>query len=167
MTERIRMRHAMYLSAYLVPIFMGTRRTPREALMGVKKALRKLGDLEKCKPLLDWLRVVVTCDGALAIERASGPTSPITENCLHKRLIRLVKQDLPGWEQIETSASREVARSPNFNLEELMAQFLLQQQPWVLKRIVFSLRRYPIKIQQSYFTIPSIILRQLLVALSV
>jgi hypothetical protein len=96
MMERIRMRHAMYLSAHLVPMFMGTRRTPREALMGVKKALRKLGDLEKCKPLLDWLRVVVTRDGALAIERASGPTSPIMENRLHKRLIRLVKQDLAG-----------------------------------------------------------------------
>jgi hypothetical protein len=35
------------------------------------------------------------------------------------------------------------------------AEFLL------LKGMVFSLRRYPIKIQQSYFTIPSIILRWL------
>jgi hypothetical protein len=31
----------------------------------------------------------------------------------------------------------------------------------LLKGMVFSLRRYPIKIQQSYFTIPSIILRWL------
>jgi hypothetical protein len=40
-----------------------------------------------------------------------------------------VKQDLPGWEQIETSSPPEAARSQNSNLEELMAQFLLQQQP--------------------------------------
>jgi hypothetical protein len=31
----------------------------------------------------------------------------------------------------------------------------------LLKGMVFTLRRYPIRIQQSYFTIPSIILRRL------
>jgi hypothetical protein len=45
-------------------------------------------------------------------------------------LIQLVKQDLPGWKQIEVSStSQEEARSLNSNREELMAQFLLQQQP--------------------------------------
>jgi hypothetical protein len=37
----------------------------------------------------------------------------------------------------------------------------------LLKGMVFTLRRYSIRIQQSYFTIPSIILRRLCVALSV
>jgi hypothetical protein len=113
MTGRIGTRHAMYLSAHLVPMFIGTRSTPREALMGVHTALSKLGDLETFKPLLDWLRVAVTRDGALAIERASRPTSPIMENRLHERLIQLVKQDLPGWEKIETTASQDVEKSPN------------------------------------------------------
>jgi hypothetical protein len=116
MRECIGTRHAMYLPAHLVPMFMGTRRTPREALMGVPTALSKLGNLETFKPLLDWLCVTVTHDGALIIERARGPTVPIMENRLHERLIQLVKQDLlPGWEQIETSASRDVGRSPNSN----------------------------------------------------
>jgi hypothetical protein len=121
----------MYLPAHLVSLFMGTHRTPpRAALMRVRTVLSKLEDLETFKPLLNWLRVAVTCDGACAIERASGPTSPIMENCLHERLIQLVKQDLPGWKQIEVSStSQEEARSLNSNREELMAQFLLQQQP--------------------------------------
>jgi hypothetical protein len=89
MSESIGTRHAMYLPAHLVPLFMGTRRTPREALMIVHTALIELGDLETFKPLMDWLRVAVTRDGALAIERASGPTSPIMENRLHERLIQL------------------------------------------------------------------------------
>jgi hypothetical protein len=129
MPERIGTVHAVYLAAHLVPMSMGTRRTLREALMGVYTALSKLGDLEAFKSLLDWLRMAVTRDGALAMERASGPTAPIIENRLHEQLIQLVKQDLLGWEQIETSASREVARSPNSNLEKVMAQFLLHQQP--------------------------------------
>jgi hypothetical protein len=130
MSECIETRHAMYLPAHLVPLFMGTRRTPREALMKVHSALSELGDdLKTFKPLLDWLRVAVTRNGALAIKRASGPSSPIMENRLHERLIQLVKQYLPGWEQIAVSTPQEGARSTNTNLEELMAQFLLQQQP--------------------------------------
>ncbi len=93
----------MYLLAHLVFLFMDTRRTLRKALMSDHTALSKLGDLETFKPLLDWLRVAVTRDGALAIERASGPTSPIMENRLQERLIELVKQDLPGSKQIAAS----------------------------------------------------------------
>ena len=63
MSESIGTRHAMYLPAHLVPLFMGTRRTPREALMIVHTALIELGDLETFKPLMDWLRVAVTRDG--------------------------------------------------------------------------------------------------------
>jgi hypothetical protein len=87
MSECIGTRHAMYLPAHLVSLFMGTHRTPRKALMRVHTALSRLGDLETFQPLLDWLLVAVMRDGALAIEQASGPTSPILENGLHKRSI--------------------------------------------------------------------------------
>jgi hypothetical protein len=112
MSERIGTRHAMYLLAHLVFLFMDTRRTLRKALMSDHTALSKLGDLETFKPLLDWLWVAATYDGALAMERASSLTSPIMENCLHEQLIQLVKQDLPGWKQIEVSTPKAEARDP-------------------------------------------------------
>jgi hypothetical protein len=52
------------------------------------------------------------------------------ENRLHERLLHLVKADLPGW-NIATPppSSQERERPQNSNLKELMAQFLVQQQP--------------------------------------
>jgi hypothetical protein len=40
----------------------------REAFMAVHTALIETGELEACKSLIDWLRVAVTQDGALAIQ---------------------------------------------------------------------------------------------------
>jgi hypothetical protein len=103
MSKCIRTNHAMYLPAHLVSLYTGTCHTPWEALMRVQTAHSKLGDLEMFKPLLDCLCMAITRDNTLAIKQASGLTSPIKEDCLHKRLIQLVKQDLPGWQQFEVS----------------------------------------------------------------
>jgi hypothetical protein len=128
MIEKIGTCHAMYLLAQLVPLFLTQRRAPRDALMAVHTVLIETGDLEAFKPPVDWLCVAVTRDGATAIERASGPASPIMENRLHERLIQLVKQDLPGWEQVvQTPNQQGGGRPPSLSLEELMAQFLLNQ----------------------------------------
>ncbi len=71
----IKTRHGMYLPAHLVPLFLGRRSTPRQALLSVHSALDTPEELESHRPLADWLRAAVTCNGASIIELATAPSA--------------------------------------------------------------------------------------------
>ena len=88
---------------------------------------------------------------ALGAPRAECPANAV----LVQHRTELIAHKLPGLNRTPVlAAGQRVAQS----LGELVAE---QRAARLLKGMVFSLRRYPIKIQQSYFTIPSIILRWL------
>ncbi len=78
-------------------LFLERRLTPHQALVNVDSAPTFTGTTLDYKPLMDWLRVAVTVEGHAAIERANGPSAPIMDGILQGRLVRLVQQDLPGW----------------------------------------------------------------------
>jgi hypothetical protein len=129
MMEGIRTRHAMYVPAQLMPYFLERRRTPREALVAVHAQLVNEGSVSSFTPLLNWLRLAVTVDGVAALERASGPTAPIMDTRLQARLIHTVKQDLPGWGTPAPGTDQGPPPRTFTNLEELLAQYLLDRHP--------------------------------------
>jgi hypothetical protein len=81
--------------------------------------------------LLDWLHIAATIDGAATIEQSSGPsTIPIMDTCLQTQLVQLFKQDLPGcWGTQAPGIDLGPVQCLSTNLEELLAQYLLDQHP--------------------------------------
>jgi hypothetical protein len=130
--EIIKTRHAMYVPAELASLFLEGRLTPREALIATHSALVPIEGLDTFKPLVDWLRAAATEEGAAIIERAQPPATPLMDGILQGRLVRIVRQDLPDWNklarppQAETTARDSTRRR---NLEDLVTEFLIQQQP--------------------------------------
>jgi hypothetical protein len=127
----------MYIPPQLVHLFLERRLTPRQALVSVHSALTLEDITADYKPLLDWLRVAASEEGHAAIERANGPLAPIMDGALQGRLMRLVGQDLPSWNNPSTTggptANANTGTSTNSGtpswLETLLAEILIAQQP--------------------------------------
>jgi hypothetical protein len=62
----------------------------QEALVAVHAQLMTEGTVEAFTPLLDWLHMTATVDGAAAVKCTSAPTIPIMATRLQTRLVQIL-----------------------------------------------------------------------------
>jgi hypothetical protein len=157
-TELVQSRNMVPIPHRYMRHFLNGPLTPRQAWEVVGHDIVLHNDAVSCAPLLTFLRLA--CVWNTAADTASPLARPelsipLADAVLVQHRTELIAHKLPGLNRTPVlAAGQRVAQS----LGELVAE---QRAARLLKGMVFSLRRYPIKIQQSYFTIPSIILRWL------
>lgn len=103
----VQTRKAMYVSPSLMGIFLDRKNTIGRAVLAVHHALTDAGaDKEHYQPLLDWLRVLSTAGGKETVQRAQPPTGVLLTQDLTARLLQVVQQDLPQWQETSGAAGR-------------------------------------------------------------
>ena len=135
--DEVHTRYAMCVPPKYVPLLLGKRLSPREGFLLLERATRENDDEEAMQPLIDWLRVSLTRGNAAAetpspVTLPASPSVPMVTPELAERLQRLVKGDLPAWQQTSApSITRELpAAQPTQQqqLEQLLLTQLLRQQ---------------------------------------
>ncbi len=120
-----------------VDLFLGKRLHPRDGFLALERAVRENDDEEAMKPLVDWLRVSVTRGGVDAQENSKvtlvqPPGVPMVTPELAKKLQRLVRGDLPAWQQsvnrTQGATGTTSTSVQQTQIEQLLLAHLLRQQ---------------------------------------
>ena len=135
--DEVHTRYAMCVPPKYVPLLLGKRLSPREGFLLLERATRENDEEEAMQPLIDWLRVSLTRGNAAAetpspVTLPASPSVPMVTPELAERLQRLVKGDLPAWQQTGApSTTRELPAAQTTQqqqLEQLLLTQLLRQQ---------------------------------------
>ena len=112
-TETIRVRNVVYLPSPYIPLFLGNRMLPKEAYLRVSQAMAADGVDGDCEPVLKWLRLAMTKNGAddFSILRQDRTTMPPPDSDLISHLMDLVERDLPGLSSASTSVGASLVAS--------------------------------------------------------
>lgn len=93
-------RRAMYVPPEMAGFFLSGPTTALRALVDIHQYLGGSSDdlVAPYQPLIDWLRAVATEGGLALVEYAAAPASIQLTPGLTKRLLALVREDLPDWQ---------------------------------------------------------------------
>lgn len=132
--KEVLLRRAMYVPPELAGLFLTGPITALRALTDIHQTLGGSNEelVSPYQPLVDWLRAVATEGGMPLVEYAAAPVGvPLTPE-LTKRLLSLVRNDLPDWHapppRAETPAQLPGESSATQAMIELLTQLLANQQ---------------------------------------
>ena len=102
-TELVRTRRTMFLPTKYVPLVLDLGLSPKNAWLRIRGSIEANGESAACAPLINWLRVAITCQAANLPSRLATvpPPAPVMQAPAHMATLlsyrwQLVSRDVPA-----------------------------------------------------------------------